>query len=504
MNWDILFCIAALFLFGCQKEEIKGDILIKGGLVYSGDNQLPEHADLIIHGDSIIWMGNGSSISAKVDTFIDATNMVVTAGFIDIHAHGNPLETPYFSNFLAMGVTSIALGMDGSSIPVSSLKKWISSVDSIRPGVNVLPFVGHGTLRSNAAGNETQLDKSQLTRMGMELRGAFDQGVWGLSMGLEYLPGQYADSVELIHLAKIVGENNALITSHVRNEDDEAIEASLREMQTLQNFCNVNISHLKVVYGKGKDRADSILEFFSANKNDQFQFTADLYPYTASYTGIGIVFPNWAKNPKSYEQVKARRGEELAAHLKRRVTLRNGPEATLFGSGPYKGRTLQSVAAEYQLPFEIVLRDIIGPYGASAAYFVMNDDLQKELFKNDLVVVASDGSPTMYHPRGHGTFSKVLQEYVVGELLVTLEKAINKMTGKPSQILGLEGRGTLKIGNKADILIFDPQAIRSNASFENPHELSTGIEIVIVNGRIAYITGEFKDRSGRVLLRKRD
>ena len=503
MSIRLIILLAALASsIACQKELIQGEILIQGSLVYTGQNEAPKRIDIIIESDYIKWIGDSNKITAHVDRVIDAQEYVVTPGFIDIHAHGNPLEHPDFSNFLAMGVTTIALGMDGSGVPVVELDSWINEVNELRTGVNILPFLGHGTERRAVHQGSGVLKNAELQEMLERMKDGMELGAWGVSFGLEYLPGYYADQKELEGISKIVGEYKGLITSHIRNEDNDAIEESLMEMIELSDHCNVNISHLKVVYGQGGERANEILNLIQSRNLKNFKVTADLYPYSASYTGIGIVFPEWAKNPKLYAQIKKERGDELAAHLKRRVEQRNGPQATLFGSGPYKGRTLKEVADEFDLPFEIVLRDIIGPYGASAAYFVMNDELQAQLFQSPFVAVASDGSPTMYHPRGHGTFAKVLQEYVLQDSLASLEEAIHKMTVLPASIVGIEKRGEIAIGQKADLLIFKPEEIRNNASFEEPHQLATGMEHVIVNGKIVDLDTGDASRHGKVLLRK--
>ena len=258
-----------------------------------------------------------------------------------------------------------------------------------------------------------------------------------------------------------------------------------------------------MVYGKGAERAEEILSFMKRTGSYQNSVTADLYPYTASYTGIGILFPSWAKQPKRYAGIREGRGDELAEFLRNRVNLRNGPEATLFGSAPYKGKTLADVASEYGLPFEIVLRDIIGPYGASAAYFIMDEALQKRLVQDEQIMIGSDGSPTMYHPRGYGSFAKVIEEYAVQDSLMTLEEAIRKMTSLPAETIGLPDRGILTEGAKADILLFDPQKVRALASFDDPHQLASGFDLVIVNGKIAIDQSGTASRAGKLLLKSR-
>ncbi len=498
-----LLIVVIAFVVCKQRDTITGDKLIKGGTVIDGTKKARFQSDILINNDIIIWIGDASSVDIISDTVIQANDQIITPGFIDLHAHGDPLETPSFDNFLAMGVTSIALGMDGSSTRATKISSWFDQLDKARLGVNIIPFIGHGTIRTESGiGMSAEVDSMSLSIMTSLLDTAMWMGCWGLSMGLEYMPGYYAQAPELESLARVVGKHNGLITSHIRNEDDTQIDQSLDEMIALLDFCNVNISHLKVVYGEGSARANDIIKKLERDYKSDHHLTADLYPYNASFTGIGIVFPQWAKNPKRYKEIKEQRGDELLEFLRKKVNQRNGPEATLFGTRPYAGKTLKDLVEEYNRPFEIILRDIIGPYGASAAYFVMNDDLQSTLIQSSKVMIASDGSPSMRHPRGHGTFSKMIEEFVVRDSLLTLEEAIYKMSGLPAQTLGIDDRGTISLGAKADILIFDPLHIKSNATFVHPHELSTGISSVIVNGEIARNHTQSLSKNG-TLLKKR-
>ncbi len=505
-KWNVssLLSIVIIWLLPAScfgQESWEGDILIENGLVVDGSgNNAGFYSDVLIENGRIKRIGNSDGSLIKVARKMEAQGMIVAPGFIDIHAHGDPLKTPEFQNFLSMGVTSIALGMDGSSVLAGKMKNWLHTVDSIRTGVNIIPFVGHGTIRKESGiGVQKEPSDEEISEMIRFLDLAMRDGCWGLSMGLEYIPGIYSSKKELESLAQAVGRNHGIITSHIRNEDDDQIEKSLQEMKSLARYCPVNISHLKVVFGKNEKRANEILELLFDHENEKFPVTADLYPYTASYTGIGIVFPEWAKNPKMYQEIKSSRGEELLVYLKNKVNRRNGPKATLFGSGPYKGKTLHDLESEYELPFEKILKDIIGPYGSSAAFFVMNGDLQERLMIHPKVVIASDGSPTMYHPRGYGTFSRVLEKFVVQDSILTLEQAIHKMTGAPAKTIQLTDRGLIRPGYIADLLIFDPLNVKELSTFEQPHILSKGMEWIIIDGKIAVHNGEIQNKAGRVL-----
>jgi len=193
----------------------------------------------------------------------------------------------------------------------------------------------------------------------------------------------------------------------------------------------------------------------------------------------------WAKTREQFDVARVERREELAEYLRNRVNRRNGPEATLLGTDPYTGKTLADLAHEMELPFEDVLIDVIGPDGASGAYFVMNDDLQGRLLADPFVGVCSDGSPTGFHPRGHGTFAKIIEKYVMQDEVLMLEEAIRKLTSFPANILGITDRGIVKENMIADLLIFDPRKVHDNATYPEPLQLAEGFEVVIVNGKIA-------------------
>ena len=477
------------------------DLLIHGGTVIDGTGRLGYAADVLVRSDTIAFIGMIDTSQITVNHRIDAAEQVVTPGFVDTHAHGNPLKTPDFHNFTAMGVTTIALGQDGASPDVPDLRDWMQRVSDTVPGVNVALFVGHGTLRmQSGVAYDPQPTEVRLRTMGALLGEALDAGCFGMSTGLEYTPGAYASDEELTHLAKIVGERGKLIASHVRNEDDEAIEASLRELLRQGQYCPVHVSHLKVVYGRGAARAAEILQLLDSARQAGATVTADVYPYTASYTGISILFPDWAKPPNDYTQVLATRHDELLTFLRNKVRRRNGPAATLLGTAPYAGKTLAQLAEEQGRPFEKILADDIGPGGASGAYFVMDDTLQARFLRDSAVMIGSDGSPTMRHPRGYGSFAKIIETFVVQTRLLALPEAVRKMTSLPAQMLGITDRGRIAVGRKADLLVFDPNQVRATATYENPFQLAEGFAGVVVNGRVAKAADTFSaERHGRML-----
>lgn len=497
----LLIFVAAACLSGSIEKETPFNLLIQNGSIVDGTGSKAFVADILIRADTIAFVGKVDVSTIQADTIIDAIGKVVTPGFIDAHAHGNPFKTPLFENFLAMGVTTICLGQDGSSTE-EPMDQYFMKLNQRTLGPNIAQFIGHGTIRKlSGIGFTENPTKDQLLRQQQLLQAALRHGAFGMSTGLEYTPGTFANDEELLPLAKIVGENDGLIMSHVRNEDDDQVEASIKELLRQGQHCNVQVSHMKSVYGRGEERGEALLTLLDASESDSYSVTADVYPYTASYTGIGIVFPKWAKAPNDYNGVVKNRKEELLAYLRQRIIDRNGPEATLFGTAPYAGKTLAQLSEEQGLPYEKVLMGI-GPNRASGAYFIMDEDLQEAIIAHPKTMICSDGSPTMRHPRGYGSFAKIIEEYVRNRNSLSLEEAIRKMTSLPAEIIGIPKRGILAPGYYADLLIFDPAQVKANANYENPHQLASGFAVVMVNGVVAWQAQELIKANGKSLRRK--
>ena len=504
----IILLAILLNLHACTEQQpseiLRFDTVIENGMVLDGSGSEAFEADVFIRAGEIVLIDELDSLSVnnelEIGQRIDASGHIVAPGFIDVHSHGDPLETPAFENFLAQGVTTITLGQDGSSPATENLSQWMNEVEAQGIGVNLAMFVGHGTIRElSGIGRDPIPTAEQMQRM-LELLDSNLEVSFGLSTGLEYNPGLNAAEEELLALAEVVGRNNRVIMSHMRNEDDDAIEASLAELIAQGEYARVHVAHMKSVYGRGAARAEELLALMQEARERGYQITADVYPYNASYTGIGIVFPVWAKTQEQFEEALIDRREELEEYLRYRVNLRNGPEATLLGTDPYTGKTLADLEQEMNMPFEDILIDVIGPQGASGAYFVMNDELQSRLLEDAYVGVSSDGSPTGFHPRGHGTFAKIIEEYVVNRESLALSEAVRKMTSFAADILGITDRGRVEVGQAADLIVFDPAAVRARATYPEPHQLASGFELVLVNGEIAFKDGAGQpQRNGAVL-----
>jgi len=506
----------ALFMLGltlgaCQESEplflpqyTNIDLLIENAMVLDGLGGPASQADVVVVEDKIVYVGSTAfstqSRAGRIHQIIDASGLTLSPGFIDLHSHGDPLDTPEFENFLAMGVTTISLGQDGSSPDIAPLSDWLSEVSIRGIGPNLVMFVGHGTLRDQSGiGRTNPPDAEDFANM-LSILDSTLKYSFGLSTGLEYNPGLNADVDELMQLAHVIGQNDRMIMSHMRNEDDDQLEASIAELVAQGKEARVHIAHLKSVFGTGAERADEIIQLIINARSDGIELTADSYPYNASYTGISIVFPVWAKTQEQFDIAKRERREELAEYLRKRVHRRNGPQATLLGTGEFTGKTLADIAIELEMPFEDVLIDIIGPQGASGAYFVMNEQLQARILQSPIVGISSDGRIDGFHPRGHGTFAKIIEKYVVQQKMLSLSEAVRKMTSLPAQILHITDRGVIREGMFADIVLFDPAKVHATATYPNPLQLAQGFHTVIINGKIARTENRMSpELHGRVL-----
>ncbi|MGY0798864.1 N-acyl-D-amino-acid deacylase family protein [Lysobacter sp. A286] len=493
---------------GAQPASQTGGLLFRDTLLIDGTGAPGRAADVLIRGDRIEHIGTLSARELRGVRVIEGGGRVLAPGFIDLHTHGDPLEEA-FTPYLAMGVTTVVLGQDGGSpsledkgTAADSLSSWMDAVGRATPDINIATLSGHGALRRRAGiddGTRRPSDK-QLARMQAILEHDLRAGAFGLSTGLEYVPGLYAETRELASLGPVIARFDGVAMSHMRSEDADDVRDSIRELVAAAGPARAHVSHLKMVYGKGEATAEELIAFLRTVRGAGQPLTADAYPYEASYTGVSILFPEWALPPTDYATVLQARRDELRAYLQQRMEKRGGPLALLFGTGPHAGRTLDQVAAQRDLPFADALMEI-GPGGGQAAHFVMDRALQDRLLLDPMVAVASDGSPGGSHPRGAGTFAKWIEDFAVGTSRVPLEEAVRKATAFPASILGLTDRGVIRTGAKADLVLFDPAKVRAHADYVSPTAMAEGFDLVVVNGQPAYEAGEPMGRAGRMLRR---
>ena len=467
------------------------NLFIQAGSIVDGTGAKAFYADILVRDGKIAYVGPVKASNVQATKTINATGKIVTPGFIDAHAHGAPLRgnNDFMKSFLRQGVTTVILGQDGSS-PGRNIthEDWLSEVDAHGSGPNVAALIGHGSLRAQSGGGEKdKVTSEEQSKMEALLLKAMQDGAYGMSTGLEYLPGRYADKAELNGLAKIVGGHDGLISSHIRNEDDDKVEASVAEVIEQGRYARVNVTHIKVVYGKTREQGDAVLEQIRQARKDGMTVTADVYPYLASYGSLIYLYPEWAKRRSEFDDAVLNRRAELEDFLRAKITRRNGPDAILISAGEYAGKTLGEIAKKNNLTPE---NQIIafGHSGPSTAHFIMTKDTQDAFITAPDVSISSDGSPTMRHPRSFGSFPKIIEEYVVRDKLLSLEGAVHKMSGLTAKTFGIQSRGRIKAGLAADILVFDPAKIRANTGWSDINVKPSGFEAVIVNGNVTDIT----------------
>ena len=502
-----LAAFASIVLASCAQPRTGDyDLLIRGASVVDGTGASAYRASVLVKGDTIAAIDTQMRTNVSAARVIDANGRTLAPGFIDLHTHGNPLEKS-FENFLAMGVTTVVMGQDGSSVGLEAapaevpFAQWASAAEAAGVQVNVAALSGHGSIRRLAQIPDSvrKLSSEQVARMREVLRSDLQAGTYGMSTGLEYVPGIYSEPEEVLALAREVGAAGGVVMSHMRSENDETINQSIDELTAQGAYARVHISHLKVVFGKGAERGRQLLAVIDGKRKAGVDLTADAYPYNAGYTGIAILFPEWALPPTDYKAVVEQRRAELAEYLERRMTKRGGPEAMLFGSQPHAGKTLAEAARAAGRSYVDFLIEL-GPGGGDGAHFTIDEATQDVLFGDPSTAVCTDGSPGMRHPRSTGTYARLFERYVSEKGVLSVEQAVHKAAGIPARIMRFDDRGVIKVGAKADLVVFDIARVHATSSYVDPFELAEGFDVVVVNGRIARENGVLQPgRHGRVL-----
>lgn len=477
--------------------------LFRGVTLVDGTGAASSPADVLVNGDRIAAVVPAfSRIRLTATRVIEGDGRVLAPGFIDTHTHGDPLSDSY-EGFLAMGVTTITLGVDGSGPRIADdldLRGWMRAAERAPLDLNVVTLASHGTLRraANIQDSQRRPDADALARIEAQLDAELSAGAFGLSYGLEYVPGIYSETAELTALGRVVARHGGVVMSHMRSENDDEIEKSIDELIASAGPARPHISHLKIVFGKGEARARKLLDFLAAKRRAGIDLTADAYPYNAGFTGVAILFPQWALPPTDYAVVVATRRAELRDYLEKRMIRRGGPEMLLLGTGKHAGKTVAQASREAGLAFPDFLIQL-GPNGGSGAHFTMDQALQDVLLLDPLVAISTDGGPGMRHPRATGTYAKWIEDYVVKGKRVPIEEAVRKATSFPARILRLPDRGTIRAGAKADLILFDPAKVHARSSYVDPFARAQGFDLVMVNGQAAFENGQRVARSGRLL-----
>jgi dihydroorotase/N-acyl-D-amino-acid deacylase len=423
-------------------------------------------------------------------------------------------------------VTTALGGPDGSS--PWPLAPYLDSAQALGLGMNVAFLTGHNTIRRDVMGMADRAPTAdELQRMREMVAQAMGDGAWGLSTGLKYLPGAYAKTDEVVALAQAAADSGGIYTSHLREEGlglidgvGEAIEIGRRA------HIPVVLTHHKVVGKPMWGASVRTLAMIDSARAAGIDVMADQYPYTATYTGIGVLVPAWAMADGDSAFARRLRDPALRDSIVKGIVFnilndRGGGDisrvqlAKVSWKRELEGKTLADWARERGMEptpetgAELVI-DALRQGGASAIYHVLDDADVERIMRYPHTMIASDGRLVRPgeghpHPRWYGTFPRVLGRYVRERHVLTLEEAVHKMTGMPAKRLGLSDRGQVADGMYADVVVFDPATVEDRATFEDPHQYPVGIDYVLVNGVAVVDGGKFTDaRAGRVLRRGRD
>jgi N-acyl-D-amino-acid deacylase len=499
------------------------DILIRNARVIDGSGNPWYRADIAVKDGRIAALGRLAEKSA-VKT-IDAANRVVAPGFIDVHTHSESgiVQLPQAENFLRDGVTTVVTGNCGGS--ELELKQFFATLEKLRVGINVATLVGHNSIRREVMGAEDRkATPEEIERMKAIVDRAMRAGAVGFSTGLEYVPGMYSPTDEIVELAKVAARYGGIYTSHLRDEGEAVLEAIEEALEVGKRAgARVQISHLKQDTKAHWGNTQKMIDLIERYRAQGVEATVDQYPYIAYSTGLGTTLPNWAlaggpeKLQERLRDPALRRkifDEVLASNQKRGYdSFDYTAVAACRFDKSFEGKTVREISRlrgrkdSHEADVETVL-DLMAQGGVSVVTKAMSEDDVANIMRYPNTAIASDGGVVRFgdgrpHPRNYGTNARVLNEYVRLRKTLTLEDAIRKMTSLPAQIFQFKDRGLVREGFAADLVVFDPAAVRDQATFENPHQYSSGFDVVLVNGKIAVEAGQLTaERGGKPLVRE--
>ncbi len=524
---------------------MKIDYVIRGGYVLDGSSEgsLPVRADVAISGDKIAAIGELSHLRAEHT--IDINDRYICPGFIDVHGHSDfvILADGREDAKICQGVTTEVNGNCGmSAAPLygaalqqreAELKelgikeRWNTFPEfyqllSMRQlAVNFATLTGHGNLRASVAGYEDRpLSEKESVRAKELLNESMEAGSRGLSTGLIYPPGVYADTGEIISLAREAAARNGIYASHMRSEGDRLIE-SIDEVITIARQAGIQaqISHLKTSDEKNWGKLETAFQRIEDANRNNLRITCDRYPYIASSTDLDAVLPSWAFEGGNKMEIKRLKTEQerlmrdiRAEHPDPSVWEKVVVSSVITDSNKWmEGKSIKEISlsqgkSEMKCLFDILLEENLR---VGAVFFTMNEDNLKAILAKPYTMIGSDSTGRSFdgitasgkpHPRGFGSFPRVLGKYVREDSVMELGEAVYKMTGLPAQTFQIDRRGAIAEGCYADIVVFDPDTIQDTAEFASPFQKPDGIDYVFVNGSPAVYEGRLSGAmAGRVI-----
>ena len=499
------------------------DVLIRGGTVYDGSNTPGRPGDVAIKDERIVAVG-ALPATATADRVIDARGRIVAPGFIDPHSHAGPnIATPALAAALPIlhqGITTIIVNPDGGG--PADLTRQIADTRTVRPGVNVIPLIGHNAVREAVMGNvNRKATLAEQANMEGLVTAAMRAGAYGLSDGPFYIPSKYSDTAEIVGLAKAAARfPHAVYTSHIRDEGnyDVGVIAAVDEVITVAREAKIPgiVTHMKALGPQVWGKSSEAIALIDKARAAGVQVWADQYPYTASGSSLQTALvPGWAQeggwpalakrlaDPALRTRIRA----EMAPNLARRgganalMIRRFAPDPTI------EGKRLDAIArARGQEPLDAAI-EILKLGSAPTVSFNMSDADVEALMRQPWMMTSTDGGLPPFgesseHPRSYGAFPRKLRHYVLDRPVISMQQAIHAATGLPAQVFAIVDRGVLRKGAFADVIVFDPATLRDVATYEKPHAYAVGVTHVVINGKLALIDGRpTPERHGRLLLR---
>lgn len=492
-------CVATLA--SSQSAQPRYDVLVRHGQVIDGTGAPAITADVGIRDGRIVAVGQlDDAAAARV---IDAVGLTVTPGFIDVHSHastGLAGALKEARQLLAQGITTVALNPDGGG-PVD-IKTQRATYERQHVGVNVMLYVPHGSIRREVLGMADRAPTAaELDRMIALVRTGMQDGAIGLSSGLYYAPGSYAQLDEVIAMARAAGEGGGVYESHIRDEADYniGVVAAVDEVIRVSEEAHLPgiVAHMKALGPASWGKSKTLVEHIQQARDRGVDVWADQYPYDASGTGIvGALIPRWAEVGGRQELLKRIDGRDrsrLLADIRNNFERRGGPDKLVISfytpDRSIEGQSIADVAkAMKRAPEEAVL-DLLIKGDASLVSFNMSESDIELIMRQPFTMTCTDGDLVPFgngkpHPRGNGAFARKIRVYVNERHVIDLPFAIRSMTSLPASVFGMKDRGVLRPGAWADVLVMDPAKVKDAATYTEPHQMSEGIEYAIVNGVI--------------------
>ena len=484
------------------------DILIRRGTVYDGSLTPSRVTDVGIRAERIVFVGDAAQARVRAGRVIEAQGLIVAPGFIDPHNHllaglpGANENTRRAPSALMQGITTLTIGPDGRG--PFDVARVMAESEKAGIGTNVFTLVGFGDVRGNVMGNSSgKATPAQVDSMRKLIDKAMREGAYGVGGGLFYAPQSYSSTEEVIAVVSAAKPYGGIYDSHQRDESSYTIGLlnSVREAIRIgrESGLTTNIGHVKALGVDVWGYSDSVLRLMRESRAQGHMVVADQYPWTASGTGLSAaLLPRWAQagggdslrlriaDPPTREKILV----EMRDNLRRR-----GGDSTLLlingnaAARPYIGKTLKQVAQEKRMPpVETALEMIRDGLDMGVASFNMTEKDIETFMKDPFVMTSSDGSGG--HPRLYGTYPRKIRRYVLDKPVITMERMIQSSSQQVAEVYGIRERGSIKTGNFADMIVFDPATIREMATYVEPEKLSVGMRWVFVNGKAAVADGQ--------------